>query len=161
MEAYEHFHLIGRALWRWFVTRCYDALIVGLLWFAGLWYLHVPWAAFWSILGGLLHFIPHFGIALALIGPAIAAGVSGGWMRFLYVLILYAAIVILDGLLIQPWLMKGVARVPFWISLVAPIVLGLLFSFWGVLLAAPLLAVYYAYRAHLQKENRTSLDRRW
>jgi predicted PurR-regulated permease PerM len=153
MEAYEHFHLVGRALWRWFVTRLYDALIVGTLWFAGLWYLHVRWAALWGILAGLLHFIPNLGIVIALIGPAIAAAIGGGWMRFLYVLILYAAIVTVDSLLIQPWLMKGVARVPFWISLVAPLALGLLFSFWGVLLAPPILAVVYAYRAHLRRRD--------
>lgn len=151
MEAYEHFHLVGRALWRWFLTRCYDALLVGLLWFGGLWYLHIRWAIFWGILAGLLHFIPHLGIVVALIGPAITAAIAGGWTRFFYVLILYAVIVLIDSLLIQPWLMKGVARVPFWISLVAPIAMGLLFSFWGVLLAAPLLAVVYAYRARLRK----------
>ncbi|HLW82051.1 MAG TPA: AI-2E family transporter [Candidatus Acidoferrales bacterium] len=161
MEAYEHFHLVGRALWRWFVTRCYDSLIVGLLWFGGLWYLHVPWAALWAILGGLLHFIPNFGIAIALVGPAIAAGISGGWMRFLYVLILYSGIVIVDSLLIQPWLMKGVARVPFWISLIAPIAPGLVFSFWGVLLAPPILAVYYAYRAHLRRNGPRAAPGRW
>ena len=102
MEAWEHFHLVGRALWRWLVTRFYDSLIVGLIWFLGLHYLHVPWAAFWSILAGVLHFIPHFGIVIGLIGPAITAGVSGGWMRLLYVLILYTGIVVVDGLLIQP-----------------------------------------------------------
>lgn len=153
MEAYEHFYLVGRALWRWFVTRCYDALLVGLLWFAGLWYLHVRWAILWGILAGLLHFIPHLGIVVALIGPAITAAITGGWTLFLYVLMLYAAIVLIDSLVVQPWLMKGIARVPFWISLVAPIVLGLLFSFWGVLLAAPILAVVYAYRARLRKGN--------
>src|SRR5215469_1100914 len=155
MEAYEHFHLIGQALWRWFVTRCYDSLLVGLLCFAGLWYLHVRWALLWGILAGLLHFIPHLGIVIALIGPAITSAVVGGWRQFLYVLILYAALVLVDSLLIQPWLMKGIARVPFWISLIAPIALGLLFSFWGVLLAAPLLAVVYAYRAHLSKQRHT------
>jgi predicted PurR-regulated permease PerM len=153
MEAYEHFHLIGRALWRWFVTRCYDALLVGLLWFAGLHYLHVRWSPLWAVLAGLLHFIPNLGIVVALVGPAITAAVTGGWRRFLYVLVLYAAIVIIDTLLIQPWLMKGIARVPFWISLVAPLALGLLFSFWGVLLAPPLLAVFYAYRAHLRRHK--------
>ena len=153
MEAWEHFHLVGHALWRWSVTRVYDSLIVGLLWFLGLHYLHVPWAAFWSILAGLLHFIPHFGIVFGLIGPAITAGISRGWMELLYVLILYAGIVIVDGLLIQPWLMKGVARVPFWISLVAPLALGFLLSFWWVLLAPPLLAVYYAYRAEWGKNG--------
>lgn len=151
MEAYEHFRIVGQALWRWWVTRCYDALLVALMWFAGLWYLRVPWSPLWAILGGLLQFIPNFGIALALVGPGIAAGISGGWMRLLYVLILYAVIVVIDGLVIQPWLMKGIARVPFWISLFAPILLGLVFSFWGVLLAPPLLAVLYAYRTHARQ----------
>jgi predicted PurR-regulated permease PerM len=64
-----------------------------------------------------------------------------------------------DTLLIQLWLMKGVARVPFWISLVAPLALGLLFSFWGVLLAPPILAVIYAYRAHLRKHDSASVPR--
>ena len=153
MEAWEHFHLVGRALWRWVVTRVYDSLIVGVLWFLGVHYLHVPWAAFWSILAGVLHFIPHFGIVIGLIGPAITAGISGGWMALLYVLILYTGIVVVDGLLIQPWLMKGVARVPFWISLIAPLALGVLLSFWWVLLAPPLLAVYYAYRAEWGKNG--------
>lgn len=153
MEAWEHFHLVGRALWRWLVTRVYDSLIVGVLWFLGLHYLHVPWAAFWSILAGVLHFVPHFGIVIGLIGPAITAGISGGWTALLYVLILYTGIVVVDGVLIQPWLMKGVARVPFWISLVAPLALGFLVSFWWVLLAPPLLAVYYAYRAEWGKNG--------
>lgn len=153
MEAWEHFHLVGRALWRWVVTRVYDSLIVGVLWFLGLHYLHVPWAAFWSILAGVLHFVPHFGIVIGLIGPAITGGISGGWMALLYVLILYTGIVVVDGVLIQPWLMKGVARVPFWISLVAPLALGFLLSFWWVLLAPPLLAVYYAYRAEWGKNG--------
>lgn len=146
METEEHIRLIGTALWRWFVTRSYDALLVALLWFAGLWILRVPWSPFWAILAGILHYIPHFGLVLALIGPAIAGGISGGWMRFLYVLILYSIIVIVDGALIQPALMKGIARVPFWVSLFAPILFGLLFNFWGVLLAPPLLAVIYTYR---------------
>ena len=151
MEAWEHFDLVGRALWRWLVTRFYDALIVGAMWFIGLHYLRVPWAAFWAILAGALHFIPHFGIVIGMIGPAITAGISRGWMGLLYVLILYAGIVVVDGLLIQPWLMKGVARVPFWISLIAPIALGFLLSFWWVLLVPPLLAVYYAYRTEWRK----------
>jgi hypothetical protein len=37
-------------------------------------------------------------------------------------------------------------RVPFWASVLTPIVLGIVFPFWGVLFAAPLLAIIYAYR---------------
>jgi predicted PurR-regulated permease PerM len=59
---------------------------------------------------------------------------------------LYAGIVLVDGFLLQPYLMKRTARVPIWASLLTPIVLGILIPFWGVLISAPLLAVLYAYK---------------
>lgn len=147
MRFADHLRLILRALRHWLATRAYVSLIVGALWWAGLRLLHVPLALLWAILAGLAQFIPHFGPALALIPPAIAAAVSGGAERFFLVLIIYAAITILTGLVIEPLLFKRVARVPVWASLAFPIVLGLLFSFWGVIVAAPLLAIFYAYRA--------------
>ena len=60
---------------------------------------------------------------------------------------LYAAIAVLDGFLLQPYLMKRTAKVPIWASILAPIALGFAIPFWGVLLAPPILAVVYAYRA--------------
>ena len=54
----------------------------------------------------------------------------------------------MDGLLLQPVIMRRTARVPIWASLIVPILLSLVFGFWGLLLAAPLLAVIFAYRAH-------------
>ena len=67
-------------------------------------------------------------------------------MRLVYVMILYAGIAVLDGLVLQPYLMRRTAKVPLWASILTPIVLGLIVPFWGVILAAPLLAVVYAYR---------------
>jgi predicted PurR-regulated permease PerM len=43
--------------------------------------------------------------------------------------------------------MRRTAKVPVWASILAPIVLGILWPFWGVLVAAPLLAVVYAFRS--------------
>jgi predicted PurR-regulated permease PerM len=99
----------------------------------------------------MLQFVPNIGPVLALIGPAFAALVSDGGMRSLYVLILYAVIVVVDGLVLQPLLQKRMNRVPIWASLLTPIVLGILIPFWGVLIAAPLLAVVYAYKAHVAR----------
>lgn len=62
-------------------------------------------------------------------------------------LALYALIVLIDGFLLQPYIMRRTAKVPMWASIVAPIVLGVIWPFWGVLAAPPLLAVLYAYRA--------------
>ncbi len=145
-EILDHLRTTGVALKRWLLAQTYDALTVAIMWFLGLWIIHVPWAPFWAVLGGLLQYIPHFGPVLALIGPAAAAAISGGFDRFLCVLILYAVIVVVEGLCFQPLFMKRTAKVPVWASLLAPIVLGIFFSFWGVVIAAPLLAVIYAFR---------------
>ena len=151
MKADEHLRITGGALKSWFVAQSQDALAVGALWLAGLLLIGVPWAPLWTALAVVLQFVPHLGPILTLIGPSIAAAISGGWERMLYVLILYAVVVVIDGLVLQPYLMKRTARVPVWASILAPLVLGMIFSFWGVLLAAPLLAVIYAYRTHLKK----------
>jgi predicted PurR-regulated permease PerM len=149
MDWREHLRITGGALHRWIVAQTYDALIVGALWYIGLSIIHVPWAPLWALLGAILQFVPNIGPVLALIGPAFAALVSDGGMRTLYVLILYAVIVVVDGLVLQPLLQKRMNRVPIWASLLTPIVLGILIPFWGVLIAAPLLAVLYAYKAHM------------
>jgi predicted PurR-regulated permease PerM len=143
----DHFRITAAGLRDWLVVQTQDAVAVGILWLAGLWLIGVPWAPVWAVTGALLEFVPNVGTVLALAGPATAAALSGGFDRFLYVLILYAIIVAVDGLLLEPVLMKRTARVPIWASILAPIVLGVLLGFWGVLLAAPLLTVIYAYRA--------------
>ncbi len=150
-----HFELTLGALKRWFMAQCYDAVIVGLLWLAALWYLHVPWAIFWAFLGGLLQFVPNFGPVLALLGPTLTLLFSrAGWERFVALLIAYAVIAVVDGLLLQPYLMRRQNRVPMWASILAPLVLGIVIPFWGVLLAPPLLAVVYAYVRRKQSEGR-------
>lgn len=145
MQFEEHLHLIVRALGEWFAARLYDSLIVGALWWAGLRMARVPLAPLWAALAGLLQFIPHLGPALALVGPAAAAAIAGGENCFFIVLLLYAGITAGNGLAIEPLLFKRVARIPIWASQLVPVGLGLALSFWGVVLAAPLLAVYYAY----------------
>ena len=151
MDPREHIRITGGALHRWLVAQTYDALIVGGLWYAGLEIIHVPLAPFWAVLGAALQFVPNIGAVIALIGPAFLALASGGWERSLYVLILYAVIVVIDGLVLQPYLMRRMNRVPIWASLLTPLVLGILIPFWGVLLSAPLLAVIYAYKARLEQ----------
>lgn len=151
MDMRDHISLTAGALRRWFVATCYDALAVGSIWLMGLLIVGVPWAPFWAFLGGAFQFIPNVGPVFALIGPAIVGAISGGFDRLLYVLILYAVVVVIDGLLLQPMIMKRTAKVPIWASICAPIVLGLLFNFWGVLIAAPLLSVVYTYRRRQPK----------
>jgi len=156
MNLGEHARLTGGALKNWFIAQCQDSLAVGILWLAGLYVLKIPWAPLWALLAAILQFVPHLGPVLGLIGPVLAATVDWkDWEHPLYVLMLYAGIVVVDGFLQQPYLMKRTAKVPMWASILTPIVLGFLIPFWGVLLAPPLLAVVYAYRARDAKQADT------
>ena len=148
MDLEEHARLTGSALKSWFVAQVQDSFAVGLLWLIGLYAIGVPWPPLWAFLAALFQFVPHLGPVLGMIGPVLAAAVSWqDWEHPLYVLIVYAAIVTIDGLLLQPYIMKRTARVPIWASIMTPIVLGIVWPFWGVLVAPPALAVIYAYKA--------------
>jgi len=148
MDPGEHVRLTSGALKNWFIAQVQDSLAVGVLWLIGLYALRVPWAPLWAVLAALLQFVPHLGPALGLIGPVLAATIRWiDWEHPLYVLMLYAVIAVVDGFLLQPYLMKRTAKVPMWASILTPIVVGILIPFWGVLLAPPLLAVVYAYKA--------------
>ena len=137
----------GSALVNWWRAVSIEALCVAVLWLIGLLLLHVPLAPMWALIAGLMAFIPNFGGVIALLGPVFSILFSGENMeRLLYLLGIYAVIVVIDQLLLQPLLMKRVTRVPIWASLLVPIVLGIVIPFWGVLLAPPLLAVVYAFR---------------
>jgi len=148
MTAKDHVRITASALGRWAIAQLQDSLAVGLLWLIGLRIIRIPWAPLWAVLAAVLQVVPHFGPILGLLGPVLAAAIRwNDWQHPVYVLILYAVIVVIDGLLLQPYIMRRVARVPMWASILAPVILGIVIPFWGVLLAPPLLAVVYAYKA--------------
>ncbi len=135
----------GSALVNWWRAATLDALIVGCLWFIGLELIHVPLAPLWAVLGGILQIIPTYGGMIALLGPVFSVAVTGHdeW-RLGLVLGLYGIIVILEGLVIGPYILHRTTRVPWWAAFFGPILLGIVIPFWGVLLAPPLLAVVFA-----------------
>jgi predicted PurR-regulated permease PerM len=148
VTARDHFRITASALKRWAIAQIQDSIAVGLLWLIGLWIIRVPWAPLWAVVGAVVQMVPHLGPVLGLLGPVLAAALRWhDWEHPLYVLILYAVIVVVDGVALQPYIMRRVARVPMWASILAPLVLGFVIPFWGFLLAPPLLAVVYSYRA--------------
>jgi predicted PurR-regulated permease PerM len=148
MNIRDHLRTTGGALKHWATGQLQDSLAVGVLWLIGLSILRVPLAPLWAAMAAVLQIVPHFGPVLSLLGPFIAATIKWvDWEHPVGVLALYAVIVVIDGLLLQPYIMRRTARVPIWASILAPIVLGIIWPFWGVLVAPPLLAVVYAYRS--------------
>jgi predicted PurR-regulated permease PerM len=142
-----HARTAGKALFNWWRAVTIQGLCVGVLWLIGLLLLRVPLAPVWALIAALMTLIPNFGGIISLLGPAFTILVSQPSMYRLCMLLgLYAAIVVIDQLGLQPLIMKRVTRVPIWASILAPIVLGIVIPFWGILLAPPLLAVVYAFR---------------
>jgi len=151
MNIRDHLRTTGSALKNWAIAQLQDSIAVGVLWLAGLYVLHIPWAPLWALLAAMLQIVPHLGPILGLIGPALAATIAWkDWEHPLYVLMLYAVIVVIDGFLLQPYIMRRTAKVPILASIVVPIVLGIVWPFWGVLVAPPLLAIVYAFKARYQ-----------
>jgi predicted PurR-regulated permease PerM len=148
MDFREHVRTTGGALKNWVVAQFLDSLAVGVLWLIGLTILHVPLAPMWAVIAAVVQIVPHVGPILGLLGPVLAATIKWmDWEHPLGVLGLYAVIAVVDGLLLQPYIMRRTAKVPLWASVLVPIALGVIWPFWGVLVAPPLLAVFYAYRA--------------
>jgi predicted PurR-regulated permease PerM len=160
MKTEDHFRLTGTALKRWFIAQTKDSAAVACLWLIALLALQVPGAVLWAALAFFLQYVPNVGAALTLVGPMVALGIDGlfggDWMKLVYVLIAYAVIAGIDGFVLQPYFMKRTAKVPVWASITVPIVMGMFLGFWGVLLAAPLLAVVYAYKRRNEQAPRTS-----
>lgn len=154
----EHLRLTGSALKNWLIAQVEDSFIVGAMWYIGLRALGVPLAPLWAGLAAVLQFVPHLGPALGMVAPTITAAIHwSDWRHPLYVLMLYAGIVVVDTLALQPYIMKRTAKVPIWASILAPIVLAFVIPFWGVFLAPPLLAVIYAYKHNLEKQSRKTM----
>lgn len=153
----DHLHTTGGALRNWAIGQLQDSIAVGVLWLIGLSLLHVPLAPLWAALAAVLQVVPHFGPVLSVLGPVLTATLKWmDWEHPLEVLTLYAVIVIIDGMLLQPYIMRRAAKVPIWASIVVPIVFGIVWPFWGVLVAPPVLAVVYAYRARRRGAEMTS-----
>ena len=154
MKFDDHLRTTGGALKNWAIAQLQDSLAVGTLWLIGLYVVHVPWAPMWAVIAAVLQVVPHLGPVLGLFCPLLAAAITWrDWEHPLSVLILYAVIAAVDGLLLQPYIMRRTAKVPIWASILAPIVFGILWPFWGVLVAAPLLAVVYAYKARYDRSR--------
>jgi predicted PurR-regulated permease PerM len=147
--AGQHLRTAGTALVNWWRAVSIEALCVAMLWLIGLEILRVPLAPAWALVAGLMAFVPNVGGVIALIGPTFSILVTGKDLeRLAFLLGIYAIIVMIDQLVLQPWLMKRMARVPLWASILVPLVLAFnpITPFWGVLLAPPLLAIIYAFR---------------
>jgi predicted PurR-regulated permease PerM len=124
---------------RWLLMQMVAMLAIGLVTTVVLLLLGVRAAIALGIIAGLLEFIPYVGPILSAV-PAIAMALVDGPEKAIYVALAYIAIQQLEGVVLQPLLMKEGLELPPVMTILGQALLSLVFGFLGLLLAVPLLA---------------------
>ena len=106
---------------------------------AGLWFIGVPGAILWGVLGAIMRFVPYVGPMLSAVFPlALAFAVDPSWNMFLLTLGLILLLELISNNVIEPWLygsstglstLSIIVAATFWTALWGPI---------GLILSTPL-----------------------
>jgi predicted PurR-regulated permease PerM len=93
-----------------------------------------------ALIAALMSFIPFIGPILSVF-PALLIGLLDGPATALWVAVIYSVVQILEGNLVTPIIERRTLHVPPAALLLGQMVMALLFGFFGVLLATPLLVI--------------------
>jgi predicted PurR-regulated permease PerM len=124
---------------RWLLMQMVAMIAIGIVSTVVLLLLNVKAAIALGIIAGLLEFIPYVGPILSAV-PAIAMALVDGPEKAIYVALAYTAIQQLEGVVLQPLLMKEGLKLPPVVTILGQALFSLVFGFLGLLLAVPLLA---------------------
>lgn len=127
-------------LWRWMLGRLLAMLIVGLLFGLGLFVIGIPMPMELGIFAGLVTFIPNIG-GIAAVIPALLLASQQTSTAFVSVGVLYLAIQFVESYLITPIVQEHQVALPPAMVILAQVIAGLVFGFWGIVFATPLVAI--------------------
>jgi predicted PurR-regulated permease PerM len=127
----------GDNLRKWLTAMTLDMMVLGVITGVGLWAVGVPFAFPLGVLSGLSVFVPYIGPIVATL-PGILLALSVSPTLALYALIVYVVAQQIEGNISLPLLQRWTVSMPPVVSLLAMVAFGLLFGFWGVLLATPM-----------------------
>ncbi|MEH6451773.1 MAG: AI-2E family transporter [Psychromonas sp.] len=116
-----------------------EILIVGIATYFVFFLMDMPYSALLSVLVGLSVLIPYIGAAAVTVPVAIVAFFQwGASADFVYLMIAYGIIQALDGNLIVPILFSEAVNLHPVVIIMAVLIFGGLWGFWGVFFAIPL-----------------------
>lgn len=125
---------------KWIKGQLFGFLFIAVLTGLGLWILGMPMILTLALIAGILNFIPNFGPIIALI-PAALLGLMQGTETAILVVCLYTFIQIIQSSVTQPLIQKKMVNLPPALVIFGQVAMGLLGGIWGVLLAAPIVAI--------------------
>tara|TARA_R100000935_G_scaffold44623_1_gene67494 strand:- start:177 stop:1220 length:1044 start_codon:yes stop_codon:yes gene_type:complete len=128
-----------KSLCMWMIAKLFSMIVVGVFTAIGLEILGMPMPYALAFIAALLSFIPNIGPYLAL-APAILIALMQGGNMFIYVLILYFGIQMVESYLITPMIEKKMVHLPPALTLFWMVLLGVLTGILGLILATPILA---------------------
>ena len=138
-KAGEVLSATATTLRRWLLMQLVAMLVIGTVTTVVLLLLDIKGAIALGIIAGLLEFIPYVGPILSAV-PALGMALVDSPEKALYVVIAYTAIQQLEGVVLQPLLMKEGLELPPVVTILGQALFALVFGFLGLLLAVPLLA---------------------
>jgi predicted PurR-regulated permease PerM len=138
-KAGEVLSATATTLRRWLLLQLLSMLVIGTVTTVALLLLDIKGAIALGIIAGLLEFIPYVGPILSAV-PAIAMALVDSPEKAVYVVLAYTAIQQLEGLVLQPLLMKEGLELPPVMTILGQALFSLVFGFLGLLLAVPLIA---------------------
>ena len=130
---------MSHAMFAWLNGRFVAMLITGAGTGAALWLLGVPMAIPVGVITALLTFIPNVGGIIALALASLMA-VTQGPATVLWVVVIYAALQLIESNVITPLIQQYQTSIPPALLLSFQVILGALTGFMGLLVATPLLA---------------------
>ena len=134
----EHFFaVIADVLRRWLVGQIVVMCTIGLLTGIGLWLLGIEAAFALGLMGGMLCFIPFVGAILAAV-PATLVALTQGPVYAASVVLMYAAVHLVEGNFITPMVQAEATSLPPVLAILSTVSFSILLGPSAVLLAAPL-----------------------
>jgi predicted PurR-regulated permease PerM len=124
---------------RWLLMQMIGMLVIGAVTTVALLLLGIKGAVALGVIAGILEFIPYVGPILSAV-PAIGMALLDGPEKVVYVNLAYTAIQQLEGMVLQPLLMKEGLELPPVMTILGQALFSIVFGFLGLLLAVPLMA---------------------
>jgi predicted PurR-regulated permease PerM len=129
----------SRRLSRYLLLQFMMNAIYGLVFGSGLYWIGVPHALLWGVLGVLLRFVPYVGALIAAAFPMVLAlAVFPGWNQVGLIFGLYLVLELVIANVIEPWLYGAHTGISSLAILVAAVFWAILWGPVGLILSTPL-----------------------